>query len=131
MRSLLRSNMYALFQRYKAGIHALISVDHDSWFKRLLLIASSGLLWLVAEPTEGAVIVYDQITAPNTPVFLKVQTRGRFFAEGGRRVTLSVNKDRTFKLLTGGDGFGYVKYTPAEPGRFTISAASNCRDSHA
>ena len=64
--------------------------------------------------------MYDRITAINEPVFLKVQSRGNFFAEGGQRVTLSLDDETTFNLMTGGDGYGYVKYTPSAAGRYKI-----------
>jgi hypothetical protein len=78
------------------------------------------LIGFTVQPATAKIIVYDRITSVNQPVFLKVQTRGKFFAEGGQRVTLALDDEKTFNLMTGGDGYGYVKYTPSTAGRYKI-----------
>ena len=123
--------MNAMTQDYKAGLSPAIFGIRPNRLRWWVQLVALGILWLVSMPALGAVIVFDRLTAADQPVFLKVQTRGFFFAEGGGRVTLSINGGQTYRLLTGGDGFGYVKYLPSGPGRFNISAESTGTDSHA
>ena len=47
----------------------------------------------------GSVIIFDQVTTLNTAVYLKVQTKGRFFSEGGKRVDIYVNDEKTKRIL--------------------------------
>ena len=70
----------------------------------------------------GAIIVYDRVTTVSTPVYLKVLTKGRFFAEGGRLVEFFLDENSLGKNLTGGDGYGYRKYTPKHPGIIMVQA---------
>ncbi len=72
----------------------------------------------------GAVIVYDRVTTVGTPVYLKVLTKGRFFADGGRLVEFYLDKKSLGKNLTGGDGYGYRKYTPKRPGIIKVQVRS-------
>lgn len=82
------------------------------------------LLFLPARPSLSAVIVYDQVTTVGTPIYLEVLTKGRIFAEGGRLVEFYLDDRRLGKNLTGGDGHGYRKYTPEQPGMIKVSARS-------
>jgi len=72
----------------------------------------------------GAVIVYDRVTTVGTPVYLKVLTKGRIFADGGRLVEFYLDDKRLGKNLTGGDGYGYRKYEPRRAGIINIRATS-------
>jgi hypothetical protein len=83
-----------------------------------------GFLYLPATQSLSAVIVYDQVTTVGTPVFLKVLTRGRIFADGGRLVEFYLDDKSIGKNLTGGDGYGYRKYTPDRAGIIKVSARS-------
>ena len=83
-----------------------------------------GLLALPAARSLGAVIVYDRVTTVGTPVYLKVLTKGRIFADGGRLVEFFLDGKRFDKNLTGGDGYGYLKYTPRRAGIIKIRATS-------
>jgi len=78
-------------------------------------------LYFPATRSLSAVIVYDQVTTVGTPVFLKVLTKGIIFAEGGRRVEFYLDDKSVGKNLTGGDGYGYRKYTPARAGIIKVS----------
>jgi hypothetical protein len=80
-----------------------------------ILPATSGL---------SAVIVYDRVTTVGTPVYLKVLTKGRIFADGGRLVEFFLDDKRFNKNLTGGDGYGYLKYTPGNAGIVKVRATS-------
>ena len=84
----------------------------------------AGLIWPSAH-SLGAVIVYDRVTSVNTPVYLKVLTKGRIFADGGRLVEFFWDDKRLGKTLTGGDGYGYRKYIPQRAGIFKVRATSD------
>ena len=79
---------------------------------------------LPAAQCLGAVIAYDGVTTVGTPVFLKVLTKGRIFADGGRLVEFYLDDKSIGKNLTGGDGYGYRKYTPKRPGLIKLMARS-------
>ena len=83
--------------------------------------------WLVLPATRslGAVIVYDRVTTVNTPVYLKVLTKGRIFADGGRLVEFFLDDKSLGKNLTGGDGYGYRKYVPQRAGIIKVRATSD------
>jgi hypothetical protein len=84
-----------------------------------------GFVVLPAAHSQGAVIVYDRVTTVGTPVYLKVLTKGRVFASGGKLVEFYLNDKPFGKNLTGGDGYGYLKYTPEDPGLFPVKASSD------
>jgi hypothetical protein len=79
---------------------------------------------LPAGQSQSAIIVYDRVTTVGTPVYLKVLTKGRIFAEGGRLVEFYLDDSSFGKNLTGGDGYGYRKYTPKRPGITKVNARS-------
>jgi hypothetical protein len=83
-----------------------------------------GLLILPAVRSLGAVIVFDRVTTVGTPVYLKVLTKGRIFADGGRLVEFYLDDKRFAKNLTGADGYGYRKYIPRRAGMIKIRATS-------
>ena len=82
------------------------------------------LVVLPAAQSSGAIIVYDRVTTIGTPVYLKVFTKGKIFADGGRLVEFYLDDKRFGKNLTGGDGFGYRKYTPQRVGIIKVQARS-------
>ena len=84
-----------------------------------------GFLILPTARGLGAVIVYDRVTTVGTPVYLKVLTKGRIFADGGRLVEFYLDDKSFGKNLTGGDGYGYRKYTPRREGIIKVRATSN------
>lgn len=79
---------------------------------------------LPATQSWAAIIVYDRVTTVGTPVYLKVLTKGRLFADGGRLVEFYLGDNSLGKNLTGGDGYGYRKYTPKRPGIIKVQARS-------
>ena len=79
---------------------------------------------LPVTPSWGEIIVYDQVTTVSAPVYLKVLTKGRFFADGGRLVEFFLDDNSIGKNLTGGDGYGYRKYTPKRQGIIKVQARS-------
>lgn len=115
--------MIQLDRMHRTGfIPAFCNATCPGYRRWLLPVLLLGILHLIAAPATGEIIVYDQITVRNKTVFLKVRTKGFLFAEGGQRVSLSLEGGPTFRILTGGDGYGYVKHTPSAAGRYTIRA---------
>ena len=92
--------------------------------KFLSIFLISWFVVLSAGQSRGAIIVYDRVTNVGTPVYLKVLTKGRFFADGGRLVEFYLDDKSIGKNLTGGDGYGYRKYTPERPGIIKVQARS-------
>jgi len=92
--------------------------------KRLSIFLICGFIILPTAQCLSAVIVYDNVTTVSTPVYLKVLTKGRIFADGGRLVEFFLDDNSLGKNLTGGDGFGYRKYTPKRPGLIKLKASS-------
>ena len=93
--------------------------------KYLSVLILCGWLALPAARSLGAVIVYDRVTTVNTPVYLKVLTKGKIFADGGRLVEFFLDDKSLGKNLTGGDGYGYRKYLPQRAGIIKVRATSD------
>ena len=74
---------------------------------------------------RGEVVVLDLVTTVKTPIRITVLTKGRFFSAGGRLVDIFLDDEHLKRILTGGDGYGYFKYTPRSPGYKKIKASSN------
>ena len=83
-----------------------------------------GTLSVVPTSSRCEVLVLDRVTTVDTPVRITVLTKGRFFSEGGRRVDIYLDGDHLKKILTGGDGYGYLKYTPQSAGFKYVTARS-------
>jgi hypothetical protein len=90
--------------------------------------AALGLFFFLAAlpgARAGArVIVFDAVTSVHTPAFVRVQTRGAVFSEGGMRVEVNVGENTVGTLLTGADGYGFIKYAPTRRGLLKITARS-------
>jgi hypothetical protein len=69
----------------------------------------------------AGVIAFDEITSLGHPVFIRVLTKGKFFAAGGQRVTVQIGEQMPQLILTGGDGYGRIKFVPEKTGTITIS----------
>lgn len=72
----------------------------------------------------GEVVVFDGVTTVQTPTRIKVLTKGLIFAKGGRLVDIYLDDQLLKRILTGADGYGFLKYIPTEPGFKNISARS-------
>jgi hypothetical protein len=72
----------------------------------------------------GEVVVFDGVTTLETPIRITVLTKGRFFPRGGMRVDIYLDDELLKHILTGGDGYGYLKYEPRRPGLKEITAQS-------
>jgi hypothetical protein len=70
----------------------------------------------------GSVVVFDRVAVMGKSVRLVVQTRARFFPDGGRLVNIAVDDQPPKRIMTGGDGYGYLAYSPQQPGLINISA---------
>ena len=78
-----------------------------------------------ASSTFGAVVIYDSVALKETPVRLTVRTKGVFFAQGGRLVDIQIGQQHLGRILSGGDGFGFFKYTPPNAGLKEIAVRSD------
>jgi hypothetical protein len=95
-------------------------------FKYLTLpMLSIAIVLTVAPICTADVVVIDRVTTVETPIRITVLTKGRFFSAGGRLVDVYIDDKHLKRILTGGDGYGYLKYTPQNPGYKTIKARSN------
>jgi hypothetical protein len=91
--------------------------------KKLLL---TFLFMSIFVPTShGKVVIFDRATTVLAPIYITVQTRDGFFASSGQLVDIYLDNKFIKKILTGGDGYGYLKYIPREPGLKKITARSN------
>jgi len=72
--------------------------------------------------SHGKVVVFDRVTTVQKPVNIEVLTKAGIFAAGGRMVDIYLDSTPLKKILTGGDGYGYLKYTPQEAGFKKITA---------
>jgi hypothetical protein len=90
----------------------------------LAAMAFFGLLFPLAESSGADVQVYDRVTTVGTPVTLVVRTTALFMADGGRLVDIFLDDEHLGQILTGGDGFGFLRLTPARAGRLKIAARS-------
>ena len=73
----------------------------------------------------GEVIVFDRVTTVKTPIRIKVLTKRRFFAAGGSLVDIYLDDQHLKKILTGGDGYGYLKVTPQNAGYKKVTARTD------
>ena len=93
--------------------------------KLRLALLIAGCLILTGTRSLAAVIVFDQVSTIGTPVYLKVLTKGRIFAAGGKLVEFYIDDKSIGKNLTGGDGYGYRKFIPRRKGIIKVRATSN------
>jgi hypothetical protein len=79
---------------------------------------------LSSSVSAGTVVVFDRISTVGTPIYLKALTKGKFFPEGGIRVTFEVEGKLFGKNMSGGDGYAYLKYTPEKTGLKRLAVRS-------
>ena len=92
-------------------------------FKKYLLPIL--IILTIVPASHGKMVVFDHVTTVQSPINIRVLTRDGFFAAGGRMVDIYLENNLLKKILTGGDGYGYLKYTPGEAGLKIITARSN------
>ena len=83
------------------------------------------IILTIVPASHGKVVVFDHVTTVQSPINIRVLTRDGFFSAGGRMVDIYLDNNLLKKILTGGDGYGYLKYTPGEAGLKIITARSN------
>ncbi len=74
---------------------------------------------------HAEVVVLDHVTTVEKPIRITVLTKGRFFSAGGRLVDVYLDDEHLKRILTGGDGYGYLKYMPLSAGYKKIKVRSN------
>ena len=93
------------------------------YFKKSILPI---LFILIIPPmSHSKVVVFDLVTAVQTSIYIQVLTQRGFFSTGGKLVDIYLDNDHLKKILTGGDGYGYLKYTPRDSGLKKITARSD------
>ena len=92
-------------------------------FKKYLL--PTLFILIIVPVSHSKVVVFDHVTTVQTPIKISVLTRDGFFSAGGRMVDIYLDNNLLKKILTGGDGYGYLKYTPRDPGLKKITARSS------
>ncbi len=78
--------------------------------------------------SRSEVVVFDDATTVHTPIRIKVLTKGKYFARGGRLVDIYLDETHLKRIMTGGDGYGYFKYTYKSAGFKTINARSDSKN---
>ena len=94
----------------------------------LLGMALWGLLLPWAAPCRADVWISDKISTVGTPVRLVVRTTAFFLADGGRLVDLFLEDERLGQVMTGWDGYGFLRITPNRAGLLKISARSRGKE---
>lgn len=89
----------------------------------LSLLCLTGLL--PAGQAVAGVSVFDQVTTPTKPFYLKLRTHRGPLAMGGVRGAFWIDAQMVGDVLTGADGYGFLKYTAAAAGDFTITARTD------
>ena len=87
-----------------------------------VFIFSIVLFFFSVTPARTAVIIFDSVTTTGTPFSLKVLTKGNLFPQGGCMVDIYLEDKKLGRILSGGDGYGYLRYTPKHPGMKTMEA---------
>ena len=90
--------------------------------KKYLLSILFTLIFLPV--SHSKMVVFDDVTTVQKPINIRVLTKAGFFAAGGRMVDIYLDNNPLKKILTGGDGYGYLKYTPQEAGLKKITVHS-------
>jgi len=113
----------AILPRAKAASEVII-MSNACRTAYLAGIALVGLLYPLAAPCGADVQVYDRVTTVGTPVRLVVRTTSFFMADGGRLVDIFLDDEGLGRIMTGGDGYGFLRLTPHRAGLLKIAARS-------
>jgi hypothetical protein len=100
-------------------------------FKKIILPISLAVAFSLntVSVSRSEVVVFDGVTTVQTPIRIKVLTKGRIFSQGGRLVDIYLDDNHLKKVLTGADGYGYLKYIPQSPGFKEINARLDANSS--
>lgn len=93
--------------------------------KGYIYIAVVMFIWLPEMVCHGGVIVFDDVTSLNHPISVKVLTKGKLFTQGGQLVTVTIGRRVAHTILTGGDGYGFLNFTPRQAGEVLVEATYN------
>lgn len=102
------------------------SVRCSSFRKSIVFILFfTFILCIISSNTALAgVIIFDAATASGKSIKLAALTKGRFFPEGGKLVSFYVDGKHVGTNLSGGDGYTFLKFTPAASGLMKVRAES-------
>jgi hypothetical protein len=89
---------------------------------KIICFLGLNLLWGHALCAHAGVVFFDSVTTTRTPVYLTVLTKGFLFPEGGRLVDIYSEGQKLGRVLSGGDGYGFMKLTPEDAGLKTYEA---------
>lgn len=99
---------------------------HPTISRLIQSIVASGILIVVgAAAARSEIVVFDDVTTVLEPIRIRVLTKGKFFAQGGRLVDIYLDDVALKRIMTGGDGYGYLRYTPRQAGLKSIEARSD------
>lgn len=83
------------------------------------------LFWLVSiKPVHSAVYIFDDVAALKEPIQLMVLTKGRLFPAGGKLIDVYLDGDHLGRIMSGGDGYGFIKYIPQNVGMHKVRVVS-------
>ncbi len=86
---------------------------------------------LTVTKANAGVSLYDQLATPAQPFFLKLRTHRGPLALGGVRGSFWINDQKIGIVLTGADGYGFLKYAAPTTGTFVLSARTEAGDADA
>ncbi len=69
----------------------------------------------------AGVSLYDQLATPSRPFYLKLRTHRGPLAMGGVRGTFWIDGQQIGTVLTGADGYGFLKYQAPATGTFSLA----------
>jgi len=90
----------------------------------LILAVLAGILAGGEPGAQGDVTILDRVSTVGSAVSLVVQTSKLFMADGGRLVDVFLEQESLGRIMTGGDGYGYLRLVPQCAGLMKISARS-------
>ena len=84
-----------------------------------------------AREAAAGVSLYDQLATPARPFYLKLRTHRGPLPMGGVRGTFWIDGQKIGSVLTGGDGYGYLKHAARTTGTFTLAVQTETGDAEA
>lgn len=99
-----------------AAVHRLPPVVGPLLFLTGLLITTRAV---------AGVSVFDQVTTPGKPFYLKLRTHRGPLAMGGVRGAFWIEGQMVGRVLTGVDGYGFLQYTATRIGEFRLAARTD------
>ena len=85
----------------------------------------------VVHNASAGVSLYDQLATPERPFFLKLRTHRGPLALGGVRGSLWIDERKIGDVLTGVDGYGFLKYKAPATGTFSLTVRTPAGDAEA